>query len=185
MGIGRESVRGTLLSVLFFGGLALLSAPAVAQGGPSGPCEEGEHTEDGSHICKDGEWAPVDGSVDVSAPPPTATPQPPDNPLPPSPGETDPPSNPCLTCHPTPHPPGGPSGDPPEQPEAPKKPEPPKKSCSAEVIALNAASDLVARDCRWFSNWSPRCRAAKAAEAIALRDLSACKGPTIGPGFSP
>lgn len=166
----RETLRGALLSVLFFGGLALLSVPAVAQGGgPSGPCEEGEHTDNGSHICnEDGEWVPVDGTVDVTAP------SPPDNPLPPPP-ETDPPEtapppeNTCLTCHPDPH--------------TTPKPKPPEKNCSAQIMALNAADDMAERACNWYSTFSNRCQDAKATLAIAQADLARCQGPTIRPGF--
>lgn len=165
----REALRGALLSVLFFGGLALLSVPAVAQGGgPSGPCEEGEHTDNGSHICnEDGEWVPVDGTVDVTAPPP-------DNPLP-SPTETDPPEtppetdpNPCLTCH---------------KPHTTTPPPKPKKDCSAQVKALNAADEMVERRCKWYASFSERCLDAEAAYEMALKDLARCQGPTIRPGF--
>ena len=142
----RETLRGALLSALLFGGLALLAAPATAQGG-GGTMECGE--ENGSVECDD--------EITV-----TDTPLPPDPDPPPPP----PPVN-CLGCHPDPHRP-------------PQK----KKSCSAEIQVLNAASDLEDRECRgsFFGLTTQECRDARAAYDLALKALSICRGPTIGPG---
>lgn len=154
--------RGALLSVLFFGGLVLLaSVPVSAQGG--GETEEDDDCEVNT-ICEEitvtGQNPPANPGGGTTGPPPppnTTT-----NTDPPTP-----PPNPCLECH-TPH-----------TPQPPKPPPPPAKNCSAQVMALNAADDMVDRRCHFLSWWSQDCRAARAARDIALKDLAACQGPGI------
>ncbi|MDE2922100.1 MAG: hypothetical protein OYL92_10580 [Acidobacteriota bacterium] len=80
----RETLRGALLSVLFCGGLALLAAPATAQGGGGTmECDE----EDGTVECDD--------EITVTDTPLPPDPPPPDPPKPPRPPEDpEPPPDP-------------------------------------------------------------------------------------------
>jgi len=147
----REALRVALLSVLFFGGLALLATPATAQGG-GGTMECGE--ENGEVECDD--------EITVTATPPPPDPPPPDPPKPP-PREPDPPppENTCLTCHPPPH------------PVVITNPEEASK-CFLQLQYLAAAERQIDEHCTWGS-LNRRCNEARAMEEAAWQEVRKCQ----------